>query len=88
MFPWKHRQLKFSLQYDKDFNARIYVDKFYIKGKPVFHEGHEAKRFLATRWLRKVAIDAIRKTRQYCWIEIYLELPDTIAQDARIRFHG
>lgn len=80
------RRFKFNLREDKEFNHTIFVDIFYIDGRPILHVVDESTRYQAARWLPKISADAVWRALRMCWIDVYLGHPDFITHDAGKQF--
>ena len=76
------RRFKFAYHDEKEFNHTIYVDVFYLNGRPVLHVVDEATKYQAARWLSSVSAAAIWQSLRLCWIDVYIGPPDIIAHDA------
>ena len=75
------RRFKFAYHDENEFNHTIYVDVFYINGRPVLHVVDEATKYQAARWL-PISASAIWQSHRACWIDVYVCPPDIIAHDA------
>lgn len=87
-YAQRPRRFKFTLRVDVDFNHNVYIDIFYIDGKPVLHMVNEATRFQAAKWLTNVSAGSLWKALRKCWIDFYLGSPDVITHDADKNFMG
>ena len=67
---------------DTRFNAIIFMDIFYLDGKPVLHIVDDATHFSAARFMPRVSTAAIWEALVLCWTAIYTGLPHTIMVDA------
>eukprot|EP00171_Calliarthron_tuberculosum_P004960 IDg4960t1 len=73
IYSYKPRRFKFTLRDDRDFNHTIYIDIFYIDGKPILHVVDEATRYQAARWLESASAESVWASLRLCWIDVYLE---------------
>lgn len=80
------RRFKLILRDNVEFNQNIYVDIFYIDGKPVLHVVDEGTRSQAARWLPNVSSECLWKALRQCWIDAYLGPLDVIVHDAGKNF--
>lgn len=76
------RRFKFTIRTEKNFNESIYIDVFFIDGKPILHVVDESTRYQAARWLPAQNAEEIWKALRLCWIDVYLGPPDIITHDA------
>jgi Reverse transcriptase (RNA-dependent DNA polymerase) len=82
------QRFRFSLNdKDRDFNAEIIVDIFFLDGQPVLHVVDVATAFQAGKFLDRgtTGQDLWEAIRQ-CWIDVYLGPPDVCRVDAGKNF--
>lgn len=79
-------RFKFTLKDDHEFNFSIYIDVFYIDGKPVLHVVDSGTAFHAAAFLKDEKARTLWETLCLCWNNAYIGPPDQIVHDAGPNF--
>jgi hypothetical protein len=71
-----------------DFNHTVFVNIFYINGKPVLHVVDKAIGFTAAQFLKDISAKTTWEALRTYWLDTYLGPPDLVIHDAGTNFNS